>query len=71
MDMPSFVCAPNGQMQQYPVDQQTDNACKSATELQFLEDLLDMVAATTTSDGRHVVSSFTLSSDRGGASEGL
>lgn len=63
MDTPSSACVPNGPTQQYPADQQPDNACPSTAELpnglaSFVEDLLGMVAATTTSDGRQVVSSF-------------
>jgi len=63
MDTPSSPCIPNGPTQVYPADSQPDHACPSTAELpdglgSFLEHLLEMVTATTTSDGRQVISSF-------------
>merc|ERR1712136_401305 len=65
MDTPSSACVPNGSTQQYPADQEPDNACSSTAELpnglaSFVEDLLGMVAATTTSDGRHSTRTWTV-----------
>lgn len=62
MDSGDAACVPNGPNQKYPANQQPGFTCPSTDELPngmgtFLEKLLEMVANTKTSDGRHVVKS--------------
>lgn len=57
------ICIPNGPNQKYPAIDQPDHACPSTDQLpnglaSFIDDLMDRVIATTTDDGRPVVSSF-------------
>jgi len=63
MDTPSSPCVPNGPTQVYPAEDQPNHTCPSTAELpnglgSFIEHLLEMVVATTTSDGRQVVKSI-------------
>jgi len=64
MDTPDAICIPNGPDQTYPALSQPNHACPSTSALpnglaSFIEQLLKMVAASKTSDGRKAVVSFT------------
>jgi hypothetical protein len=64
MDTPDAICVPNGPHQKYPAASQPDHACPSTPALpkglgSYVEELLRLVSAAKTKDGRRAVVSFT------------